>query len=1296
MEKERILLIDNDPVSGLETKKELLSFGYEEILIAATVGEAVDIASGIQLDIALVAVASIDKSKLPNSVKIIKEQFDIPIIYITSQTDDEDLKLMIKQQPNGILNRPIDNKVLRTTMLMSQSSVNRDSAPTLPENNTEESDQHYKELVETVNSIIMKFDPRGDILFINNYGQEFFGFEEDELVGRNIVGSILPEVESTGRDLLAMIKAILKSPNNRLSNENENICKDGRRVWISWTNSGIFDEQGNLTELLCTGHDITERKKLEKEIEKHSALALANQKRFQAIFDNTYDGIAVVNAETAEIMMSNQAFCCIFDYSQEELHGLSMLELHHKEDQDAAANLFFKHARGEISFTESFPGRRKNGSRIYVEINTSLLKLDSQDLVIGIFRDITEAKLQEKGFSLAQEFSKTGQWKFDHIKGQVEWSEGVYNILESKPEHTQPSYQVYLDSIHPEDRNRIHAAFQYSLDAKIPYETYAKLLMSDGRVKYIKESCYTEFDAQGNALHSIGIIVDITELKSYQESIEWQLKVNRILTECMEYNIEKERSLHEMSSKMMDKSLELTQSKHGFVASVAKETGAMVGHTITNPIPGSTQCELNEEHRHAVFYPQENGRFVELFGQSANTGKPFLTNSVVTHPEHRGLPKGHIPIKNFLSVPVIVDGRVSCVIAVANSRTPYTNQESGALEQLAEMFALSIQTIEAREASQKSKTRFKGLVESSADWIWETNKTGKFTYSSPRVNDILGLKPEEIIGRHLSELLPYKADDRIESIYDLLTSSEALVENINHSKNHQNGDLVYLETNATPVFGSHKELIGYRGVSRDVTKRKQVELELNSQQIMLQSILDSIQEAAFLITPEGEVLFANQTLTKRMNHEDKQIVGTNILDQLSPDLAKSRKAVGDSVLKTGKRQTFEDSSDGRFFENMVYPFFDSKTDKKGLAILSIDITERRIKDQELRMLRRGIEQAPVSIVITDEKGDIEYVNPYFCNMTGYSETEAVGENPRILKSGLHEPVFYERLWETISGGKTWTDEMCSKNKNGDFYWEQVSISPVTNRVGEITHYIGVKEDITLKKHMEQVKEDMDRILRHDLRTPLNAMLGYPQLLLKSDNLTEKQKRYVKNIKKSGKSMLDMIDLYLNLVKIESGQYVINPETYCILETINGIFDDLQPLVTQKEIQLSLSSHQIDNVRDESIWCTGEQQLTQSALSNLIGNAIEASPANKTVKVYIEPRDTDVIIRIENRGAVPKDMRERFFQKYATSGKSKGTGLGTYSAKLLIDVQSGGINVETFDEDDVTCITVQLPLDRKQN
>jgi PAS domain S-box-containing protein len=139
-----------------------------------------------------------------------------------------------------------------------------------------------------------------------------------------------------------------------------------------------------------------------------------------------------------------------------------------------------------------------------------------------------------------------------------------------------------------------------------------------------------------------------------------------------------------------------------------------------------------------------------------------------------------------------------------------------------------------------------------------------------------------------------------------------------------------------------------------------------------------------------------------------------------------------------------------------------------------DVTDLRVANEALGTLRRAIENSPTAVIITNRQGTIEYVNPKFSEVTGFSVEECLGRNPRVLKSGVHGREFYKQLWNTVTQGNVWRGELCNRKKNGDLYWEYASIAPVKNAQGEITHFVAVKEDITERRRIEQSLRDSER------------------------------------------------------------------------------------------------------------------------------------------------------------------------------------------------------------------------------
>ncbi len=474
----------------------------------------------------------------------------------------------------------------------------------------------------------------------------------------------------------------------------------------------------------------------------------------------------------------------------------------------------------------------------------------------------------------------------------------------------------------------------------------------------------------------------------------------------------------------------------------------------------------------------------------------------------------------------------------------------------------------------------------------------------------------------------------------------------------------------------------------------------------------------------------------------------------------------------------------------------------------------RSRTAALEKFRSAVEHSSASIVITDSTGAIEYVNPAFTALTGYTLAEALGQNPRILKSGVHEQSFYRDMWQTLLSKQTWRGEICNRAKDGLLYWEEASITPMYDGNGAIANYVAVKEDITERKRSEELlreserryktvfnasrdailiadtntqfflyankaaerllgydadelltkkvgdihpsedlphvqeqferqvrgeafttielpclrkdnsviytdlsatpviiddrlclmgfyrdvterkeaeklRQDVERMTRHDLKSPLNGVIAIPQLLLEDDNLTEEQRDYLQHIVHSGRKMLSIINLSLTLYQIENGTYVPSSGAFDLMRVLRQCMADTMLTAKGKLVTVVFGTKGDTLQVPDKHFVNGEELLAFSVFSNLLLNAVEASPCRETVTIVVQRRNNATEVIIHNQGAVPMQIRETFFNKYTTSGKPQGTGLGTYSAKLMAEIQGWGVFMTT-DEEEGTSLTVRIP------
>ena len=325
-------------------------------------------------------------------------------------------------------------------------------------------------------------------------------------------------------------------------------------------------------------------------------------------------------------------------------------------------------------------------------------------------------------------------------------------------------------------------------------------------------------------------------------------------------------------------------------------------------------------------------------------------------------------------------------------------------------------------------------------------------------------------------------------------------------------------------------------------------------------------------------------------------------------------------------------SGGRHLEIEIYSNGNEPAHDRFICFVR-DITERTQREKTLRNLSRAVEQCPVSIVITDPTGAIEYVNPRFEAVTGYTATEVIGHNPRVLKSGFQTREFYQNLWATVTRGHEWHGELHNRRKNGELYWESASISPVRDPAGQISHFIAVKEDITAAKEAQarlvtsavelehtnsQLKsaiacaqelahaaETANRAktaflarMSHELRSPLNVINGVSGTMVREFAGT-KPAESASLILESGEHLLGIIAEILDFSVLQEDRAKLDVKGFDLLALLSATLRQIAVPARQKSLGLSFWIAPGTPTALES-----DPRRLQQILINLLQNAVK--------------------------------------------------------------------------------------------
>jgi PAS domain S-box-containing protein len=383
--------------------------------------------------------------------------------------------------------------------------------------------------------------------------------------------------------------------------------------------------------------------------------------------------------------------------------------------------------------------------------------------------------------------------------------------------------------------------------------------------------------------------------------------------------------------------------------------------------------------------------------------------------------------------------------------------------------------LEAELRNREEQNRL--LLESSSEGIFGVDTEGRFTFINPAGLRLLGYAAAaELHGRDCHATIHARRRDGSPYPETECPLGRALAEGGSRSGDNEvfwtrEGRAIDVSYAAAPLRRDSR-VLGLVVTFTDVGERKRMDEVVARQGATLTALLNSIPDHIYYKDADGVYLGCNSAFASLVNQPAAAIVGRRDADLFPPPVATVRHARDRTVLATRQRALNDErlqGTDGRIvvLETLKSPFFDEEGRLLGMIGISRDVTDRRRADGEMRKLTRAIEQSPSSVMITDLRGVIEYVNPQFTRVTGYGPEEVRGQTPRIFKSGRTPPEIYREMWQTVASGGIWRGELVNRRKDGELIVERMVVSPVVDAAGRPTHYIALKDDITELKRAER-------------------------------------------------------------------------------------------------------------------------------------------------------------------------------------------------------------------------------------
>ncbi|QJB55641.1 transporter substrate-binding domain-containing protein [Pseudodesulfovibrio sp. zrk46] len=488
-----------------------------------------------------------------------------------------------------------------------------------------------------------------------------------------------------------------------------------------------------------------------------------------------------------------------------------------------------------------------------------------------------------------------------------------------------------------------------------------------------------------------------------------------------------------------------------------------------------------------------------------------------------------------------------------------------------------------------------------------------------------------------------------------------------------------------------------RRLANEVMRRKKAERVTRKANEATQLIIESASVVVVGLDFVGRVLLFNQAGEQVTEYDRTEVMDTNWFDVVVPRERYpfawekfNRIIQGGEAEDSIEHPLVTKSGEER---RILWRYSVTEDDPSGLAVIAFgtDITSRLEAEEELRLTQFAMDNAAVGVFRILPSGAIVYANRAAAEMVGYSRSRLLTMSiPEVAPSYTREnwPEFWDRLKES----KMLTFERDIEHRDGSVLPVEVTTYYLQFKGAELS--VGFLADISERRRVERLREDVERMVRHDLRSPTLAVQTLFKLFGRADNLTEDQKELLASVRDSSQRMIHIIDMSRAIFRMESGKYELHPQPVDLVKLVLSILDELRPLLRAQDVEVGVNVDGTPASDEMAFMISSEEILCYTLLVNLIKNAVEACPLNGVVTVnFMSAKETT--ITVHNPGVIPEDIRDNFFEKYVTAGKVHGTGLGTYTARLVTLTLGGRIDFISSQKGG-TVLTVSLPVESKTN
>jgi PAS domain S-box-containing protein len=905
----------------------------------------------------------------------------------------------------------------------------------------------------------------------------------------------------------------------------------------------------------------------------------------------------------------------------------------------------------------------------------------------GFILDVTEQKQTEQALQareaqlkLALDAGLAITWEWDIASDTIRYPSNSTAFSRGADQTPYSSRESLAQQIHPDDRVRLAEVFQRTKEEGVPFDCEYRVRLLDGAYHWVMAKGQAAKDSTGRVARVAGVLVDVSERKE----------------------------------------AEVKFKETAFLLAEAQRI-ARVGYYVNTIADGRWESSpvLDEIFGIDADYPRDVAGWVRLI-----------------HPEDQAAAIQHYSVVRTVTGQFRLDYRVirpsdGAVRWVAG----YGQVEYDAERKPVRMVGC-IQDITERKLAEaalhESEERFRNLLRDVPRVAVQGYRMdGTTTYWNHASEAFYGYTGPEAMGRNLMELVvpPEMREDVRQAMRQMAETGQPIPAS--------ELTLMRKDGSRMPVFSSHvvvqipgraaemfcldidltdrkrleeslrelnrslEQRVAERTaeLSLEIAERRQTEDRLRVSEQRHRDLVETMPDWVWEVDERGVFTFAGPQCNDLLGYAPEEILGRNPFDFMPPEEAERVASLVLPVKARGEPiQALENvvrRKDGRLLtvETNGVPVRDATGKLRGYCGLDHDITERKQAEAQLRKLHSAVEHSPTVVVITDAAGTIEYVNPQFTVQTGYTAAEAVGQNPRVLKSGHHPSEFFAGLWRTLLAGHHWRGELCNKRKDGTLFWESTAIAPIRDSAGRLTHFVAIKEDITERRRVaEELRQAKDAAeaanrakstflanVSHEVRTPLNAILGFTQLLREDRKLSAPQQQQLSTISRNGEHLLKVINEILEMARIEAGRVTLNPAPFDLHLLLEDLERTFSLRASAKQLRFGIERR---GALPRHLLADGTK--LKQVFINLLGNAVKFTPDGGaiTLRVWAEA-EPDGQLRLHGEvedtgtGIAPEDIPhlfEAFFQTEAGRREAGGTGLGLSIIREFVRLMGGDFHV----------------------